>query len=122
MGVIFCDLNELKSTNDNYGHAAGDAYIKKFADILTELFSEDGEIFRISGDEFVVLFAGISNDKLSEEKDKLKKAINKNKRISAMGSAYGENTPVLDLVSIAEQEMYRDKSDYYIEVGRDRRR
>ncbi len=52
--AVFCDVNSLKTVNDTMGHEEGDKLIKKMADILREVFSEK-EIFRISGDEFVVI-------------------------------------------------------------------
>ncbi len=54
VAVVFCDANGLKSVNDNTGHQAGDEFIIKIAGILKDTFS-DGEICRISGDEFVVI-------------------------------------------------------------------
>ena len=122
IGVFFCDLNSLKYTNDNLGHAAGDAYIRRFAVILRSVFEDMGEICRISGDEFVVLLYDVSETKLDELKDKLTGVINRNDRIASVGCAYGEDKPVLELVTLAEQGMYDDKNRFYRETGRDRRR
>ena len=58
VGVIFCDVNSLKYTNDIFGHEAGDKLIKSFASILKNSFRND-ETFRISGDEFVILLSTI---------------------------------------------------------------
>ncbi len=122
LGVIFCDLNALKYTNDNFGHAAGDAYIKKFAEILRNVFEEAGDICRISGDEFVVILYDIATEKLDEFKERLNSVIKENDRIASVGYAYGENEPAIELVGRAEREMYDDKNRYYSETGIDRRR
>jgi diguanylate cyclase (GGDEF)-like protein len=122
LGVIFCDLNALKYTNDNFGHAAGDAYIKKFADILRNVFEEAGDICRISGDEFVVILYDIATEKLDEFKERLNSVIKENDRIASVGYAYGENESAIELVGRAEREMYDDKNRYYSETGIDRRR
>ena len=37
-------FNELKYTNDTFGHAAGDAYIVRFADVLKRAFEGVGEM------------------------------------------------------------------------------
>ena len=58
-GVIFCDLNKLKFTNDNYGHDAGDKLICNFANILRSLFQTE-DIIRYGGDEFVIIIKGIA--------------------------------------------------------------
>lgn len=121
LGIVFCDLNALKYTNDNFGHAAGDAYIRKFADILRQIFGDMGSICRISGDEFVVLLDDVSEDGLAELKEKLNHAIRENERIASVGYAYGDGSDVMGLVGHAEKEMYADKSMYYKETGKDRR-
>jgi diguanylate cyclase (GGDEF)-like protein len=55
------DVNDLKSVNDNEGHAAGDAQLKAFAQaLLTGARSEDA-FFRIGGDEFVGLHLGLED-------------------------------------------------------------
>lgn len=122
LGVVFCDLNALKFVNDNYGHEAGDAYIKRFADILRDVYKESGSICRISGDEFVVLLYDILKDKFEERKEALNSAIAKNERIASAGYAYGKAETAMELFSTAEQEMYDNKNLYYSETGIDRRR
>ena len=114
--------NALKYTNDNFGHVAGDASIKQFADILRKVFEQKGEICRISGDEFVVLLYDISFDELEGLKKELAREIRENNRIASVGYAYGENTSIEDLVMHAEQEMYDDKDRYYSETGAKRRK
>lgn len=46
------DLNNLKITNDNLGHAEGDAYIEASAGIIKDIFGRHGKCYRIGGDEF----------------------------------------------------------------------
>jgi len=115
-GVVFCDLNALKYTNDTMGHAAGDEYIKKFADILREVYKDNCEICRISGDEFVVLTSGVDSEKFYDMRDRIKALIAENSGIASVGTAYG-NAPILELVFKAEQEMYEDKEQYHKVTG-----
>ena len=49
------DLNNLKKCNDRYGHEAGDTYLKKASEMITNAFSQENTVYRIGGDEFVVL-------------------------------------------------------------------
>ena len=122
LGIAFCDLNALKYTNDSFGHAAGDAYIKRFANILRQVFSDIGPICRISGDEFVVLLYDISENELEDLREKMYEAIRKNDRIASVGYAYGSSSAALELIRRAENEMYDDKNRFYSETGLDRRR
>ena len=53
-GVMMLDLNHLKETNDTYGHNVGDKLIKGAAQILSDSFKRS-PVFRIGGDEFLVI-------------------------------------------------------------------
>lgn len=63
IGLIMCDLNDLKGVNDAFGHDKGDEYIRYAADSICEAFP-DGEVFRIGGDEFAVLLQNVSADEV----------------------------------------------------------
>ena len=52
--IVMGDLNYLKRINDSYGHDKGNEYIKGMHAMLAEAFTES-PIFRIGGDEFVVI-------------------------------------------------------------------
>ncbi len=113
--AVFCDVNFLKKVNDTLGHEAGDNLLKRMANILKEVF-EDEEIFRISGDEFVVILQNIDASTSLEKINALKKRVYDNDRIAAMGSACGKGSDVLKVIKAAEQEMYADKTAFYKEV------
>lgn len=54
-GIVMMDLNNLKVFNDVYGHSMGDYYIIICSEIMYDVFSDYGNIFRIGGDEFCAL-------------------------------------------------------------------
>lgn len=120
IGAVFCDLNSLKEVNDNFGHEAGDRLIQRFADILRETFPEDS-IFRISGDEFVVLVRNVHDDKFLSQMQVFADTLTKNNRIAAFGFGVGEGNQALQVIKTVEQMMYRNKDDYYLETGKQRR-
>lgn len=61
VGVILCDLNKFKEINDNYGHPAGDAVLRTFAQAF-KVNSRPGDLVsRLGGDEFVVILNGIDS-------------------------------------------------------------
>ena len=69
--VIMCDLNYLKLINDTLGHKAGDIAIQKAAKILCKAFPMS-TVFRIGGDEFVVIPSVLEYAKLDEKLDLLR--------------------------------------------------
>ncbi|MDD3347741.1 diguanylate cyclase [Oscillibacter sp.] len=52
--AFFLDLNNLKATNDLYGHGAGDQLIHAFGGVLSRVFFSTGKCYRVGGDEFWV--------------------------------------------------------------------
>jgi diguanylate cyclase (GGDEF)-like protein len=54
--VIIADIDHFKPVNDTHGHLAGDAYLKKIADIFTGIFQRETDfVARYGGEEFVFL-------------------------------------------------------------------
>lgn len=59
VGIVMFDVNDLKYVNDNLGHHFGDSMLVKSAEMIREAFeAQNGECFRIGGDEFAVLLSG----------------------------------------------------------------
>ncbi len=56
LAVAMFDVNNLKKVNDSLGHSAGDELIRESARIIQRSFGSLGMVYRIGGDEFVVLF------------------------------------------------------------------
>jgi diguanylate cyclase (GGDEF)-like protein len=57
LAVVVCDVNGLKHVNDTYGHAAGDEYIRAACKLICDMFAHSN-VYRIGGDEFVVIVRG----------------------------------------------------------------
>ena len=69
--VVMVDLNKLKHVNDEYGHEAGDNYIKGCCRMVCDVFRYS-PVFRIGGDEFVVLLKDYDYENRQVLTDKLK--------------------------------------------------
>lgn len=66
------DVDNLKNINDEKGHAAGDAILKKVGEFIKKHFIPLGcKCFRIGGDEFVVLFEEMSMSEVKEQIEKM---------------------------------------------------
>ncbi|MBR4832123.1 MAG: GGDEF domain-containing protein [Butyrivibrio sp.] len=61
--IISFDLDYLKYTNDNYGHAAGDELLRGFADLLRQSFFDATLIGRMGGDEFLVILPYVDDNR-----------------------------------------------------------
>ena len=66
--IVMADLNYLKRINDTYGHEYGNFALKKCCNMLCEVF-EKSSVFRIGGDEFVIV---LENDDSKNVNEKIK--------------------------------------------------
>ncbi len=73
-GIVMIDLNFLKRINDTYGHEYGDGAIKTLCEIVCGIF-EPSSVFRIGGDEFVVLLEERDYDRAEQLVAKLEEKL-----------------------------------------------
>jgi len=118
--VVMCDLNYLKLINDNLGHKAGDEAILKASRILCTSFPMS-TVFRIGGDEFVVIPSVLEYARLDEHLDRLKMMLKEQRDSSAnvlerISIAYGcavfdpdKDHSYQEVFERADRLMYEDK-------------
>ena len=113
---IMCDCNDLKGVNDNFGHGAGDQYIKETANIMKNVLPNDGICVRWGGDEFLLIVENCDEEackKLAEEIEEQQKI--KKKEIPYMEIAIGYQVrrnlhrEEDEIIQAADQNMYEDK-------------
>ena len=127
VGVIFADLNGLKTINDLEGHNSGDLLLKNAANVLKSVFSEN-EIFRAGGDEFAIIVTGITQDEINEKIESIRTASEKYSNLSfAIGGSVEKNgSNVRVALRRADEKMYEDKRKFYEQfpdqASNDRRR
>src|ERR1700754_4288887 len=73
--LIYFDLDHLKKTNDTFGHAAGDAVLAHFADVLMGHVRDSDCVGRLGGDEFGVLLSHANQDQALKKADALAQAL-----------------------------------------------
>lgn len=127
---ISMDLNNLKYTNDSLGHAAGDELICAAADCMRESFGNYGNVYRIGGDEFVVIITGNTKEfqSIIESFDR-SVAQWHGKLVDSMTISWGyvfssekEWDNIYDIAKEADARMYKNKERYYQERNIVRRR
>lgn len=113
-GIVFADLNGLKTINDIEGHVAGDDLLRRAAEKLKKTFPEC-EIYRAGGDEFMIFAADISEDTLKERIEQLRDDSADPKNISFAIGLYYENDggDIRNAMRISDERMYADKDLYY---------
>ena len=117
VSVIVIDLNDLKKINDEYGHGAGDQYIKNAAAILKQTFRPEDMIARIGGDEFFVLLPLVDEEvcrqaleRLMERIDLFNQSCEKPVSLSAGYATTRSGDSLRDSIREADRRMYQEKA------------
>lgn len=117
IGIGLLDLDKLKLVNDELGHCKGDEYIKISSEIFSKTF-KGSKIFRIGGDEFVVLFENVSEKEVEVLKKLLMNEIEEynSKCDFTFGISFGYsfydsslNESLEDVFKVADHNMYEEK-------------
>ena len=114
MGIVFADMNGLKQVNDHQGHMAGDLLLRNAAVILQSTFVGD-EIYRVGGDEFLILLSDTSEADMDTKIADIRKKSGLFENISfAAGCCMLQpGTDPRKTLSEADARMYRDKENCY---------
>jgi diguanylate cyclase len=75
LSVAFCDIDEFKKVNDIHGHDAGDRVIKAIADTLARISNDHCHVARHGGEEFVMLFRGLTPTQAAGKLDDAREAL-----------------------------------------------
>jgi diguanylate cyclase (GGDEF)-like protein len=124
VGLIVADLDRFKAVNDTFGHAAGDAVLKDVAYALRKALRAFDLVYRIGGEEFLVLLPGAELDQAARLAEDLRSAVT----ADTMGDGHsvtmsfgvsatlpGSVWDYEPLFATADAELYRAKAE-----GRDR--
>jgi|GEM_PF-578927 len=113
--LMVFDIDGLKLANDVYGHSIGDRILKDFAVFLKEVFPKEENIFRVGGDEFVVITIGDDIEYISDGIANLKQKLhtyskdNQYSILVSSGYCIANDIDYKTAFTAAENDMYRNK-------------
>lgn len=111
--IIFLDINGLKKVNDLQGHIAGDILIKRAANTLISVFTNE-DIYRVGGDEFVVILKGVEEEQIKKYIHQLHRKAKQNEVSFAVGYSIADSTKDIEtILKEADVNMYEDKRKFY---------
>jgi len=119
ISIIIGDLDNLKIVNDNHGHLLGDEYLKKSADILSDLLRAEDIIARIGGDEFAILLPETGTEETSQICRRIIKEFKKYNSANdfpvdfeislGYATAKTNNKGLFEVYNQADKNMYKNK-------------
>ena len=119
-GILVFDINYLKETNDRYGHDVGNKLIVSAARVISDTFKRS-PVFRIGGDEFLVILQNRDLDDVKEllkifDEECLNKSVDTDKESIPVSIAKGfarydseKDTNFIDVFNKADDAMYENK-------------
>lgn len=122
IGCIYIDANGLHELNNINGHAAGDIMLQYLAKSLKAVFSYK-EIFRVGGDEFVVICENVTEEYCNDKIQKVIELVEENAYSISVGLEFREEECGLDrTIQAADDKMLENKKAFYRHNDRRQRR
>ena len=120
LALLYIDLDKFKPVNDTYGHEAGDAVLKKAAELFNSCVRDEDTVARLGGDEFIIVLYGLTDKANVEERvkkiiDLINEPIWLNDLRIKLGASIGitmapsDGTTVDALLQAADETMYAVK-------------
>lgn len=113
--LVFIDLNRFKSINDRYGHMTGDRYLIAFVKTTGAFLGPSDRLYRMSGDEFVILSQARSHEPLMDALQRYPAQLD-GMDVPFLGCSVGaadypaEGMSLDKLISLADSRMYEQKA------------
>jgi len=118
---LLCDLDHFKRVNDEHGHAAGDAVLQDVAYTMRATLRAGDSIYRVGGEEILVMLPGASHADALEIAERLRIAVRERRPVGisislSIGVAVAEPGTVNcdDMLARADAALYAAKA-----AGRD---
>jgi diguanylate cyclase (GGDEF)-like protein len=129
VSIVMADLNGLKTANDAWGHAVGDALLRRVGEVLNKAVERPSHAARIGGDEFALLLPAVDERGAEAVVENINKLVELNNQfypgvplclsMGAATSRIGERLE--DVVKRADLRMLRAKRAHYADVENKRR-
>ena len=110
--VCSADMNELKWINDNFGHEAGDLALKTVAECLMESHDMSKHVYRVGGDEFVILYFNADEAEVQKDIEAMREALSQTQYVCAFGYCMMNKQNDFEKIMVeADGAMYANKAE-----------
>ena len=117
VSVVLCDVDHFETVNDTYGHERGDLVLREIADRLRTGCPANDLVYRLGGEEFLVLLPGFDAGSATRLAEQLRQAVagaataGLPVTISAgVATTSGASLGLSDLLALADAALYRAKA------------
>ncbi|MEJ5172621.1 MAG: sensor domain-containing diguanylate cyclase [Hydrogenothermaceae bacterium] len=121
ISIIITDIDFFKKINDTYGHLVGDAALKHFVKVIRENLRRSDYVFRIGGEEFLILLPNTSLEEAFKIAENLRRNLEetplvydgkKIKLTASFGVAeFKDHSSLNNLIKEADDKLYQAKRE-----------
>lgn len=121
MSLVITDIDFFKKINDTYGHLAGDAVLKHFASILKENLRKSDYVFRLGGEEFLILLPNTSLEEARRISENLRQKVENSPlsyedKIIRFTASFGiselhNHKHIDEIIKDADEKLYKAKRE-----------
>ncbi len=116
--LLLCDVDNFKTINDRYGHDCGDAVLRDVAYALRKHLRSFELVYRLGGEEFLVVLPGIDAARGSEVAERLRSAVEQTRPMGCevtislgLSAGWGEQVDYDTLFKAADRALYEAKAN-----------
>ncbi|RLE21990.1 MAG: hypothetical protein DRJ65_14870 [Acidobacteria bacterium] len=115
--LVFLDVDDFKGINDRWGHLTGDQCLRRISEALREVFRAEDGLFRVGGDEFLVVVPTMKPGALGGRIKQLRAQLAPSgTNVIPISIAAGivelhPDLPMDEALALADTAMYSDKSN-----------
>ncbi|MBA1432433.1 MAG: diguanylate cyclase [Epsilonproteobacteria bacterium] len=107
LSLILCDIDHFKEVNDTHGHTVGDKVLREYTQLVNSLLRDVDELFRVGGEEFVIIAPHTTKESAALLAEKLRKAIEDYKKIVPITMSFG----VTEFKVCEDEESFYNRAD-----------
>jgi diguanylate cyclase (GGDEF)-like protein len=114
--VVVVDMNKFKYVNDAFGHDKGDELLVEWVNSAQECLRRDDQIFRLGGDEFLLLLASPLDNQLKAIIQRIQENWQKKFTTLPISFSYGFSpvgSSLAKAIHDADQDMFKDKRSHH---------
>ncbi len=119
--LLFCDIDNFKRVNDEYGHTVGDSVLKEVCATIKNCIPENSKLFRYGGEEFAILLINYTPEEVYQFAEKIRLNIMNSDSLQmfcspniitisiGIASYPTDASNIVSLIDKADQAMYQAK-------------
>ncbi len=118
ISLITFDIDNFKSINDTLGHDMGDEVLKGVGDLLKSHTRSSDMIFRVGGEEFIILLPNTDENESTQVAEKIRQVVeqailldDRQVTLSAGVCGFKEDMDISKWLKISDQKLYLAKED-----------